>query len=179
MPSTDNSLFVNIAKPVARFASNALGAVQNFNTNVLGASGGAPKLTVDLNGQKRFNPGAFGNLTGKVGAIGKVADVAPSVMSYIAKNGQKVFTKLSNNEYKNLFNEVGAIPQQAKGVSQIHLDPYNSRLHEVAQELPRDQFIQGHPQAAQSFSNANPIKVKAHQRGDSIVQGYQRRFKTK
>lgn len=91
--------------------------------------------------------------TGSVGSVEKAAPVASSVVSYIAKNGEKLFTKLAPHELNILKNEVKYIPQAAKGVSQIHLDPLNTRLHEVAREVPRDQFINGHPQAAQVFKN--------------------------
>ncbi len=80
---------------------------------------------------------------------------APSVASYIDSSGNKVFTKLTPEEYNVLKNEVKNIPQQADGASQLHLDPLNSKLvNGGAKEVSRDQFLAGHPQAAEMFSNA-------------------------
>lgn len=88
--------------------------------------------------------GDFASPTGK----GKGAK---SVISYITKEGKKVFTRLTEKELKVLSDEVKNIPEAKQGFSQIHLDPNNSRLEEVGEEVSKADFIAAHPQVAEVF----------------------------
>lgn len=88
-------------------------------------------------------------------------EAAPSAMSYVKSNGEKVYTKLTPEEYKALQPEGhgSLIPPTspelaAQGHSQIHLDPLNSKLETSgAKEMSREDFMAGHPQAAETFSH--------------------------
>lgn len=83
---------------------------------------------------------------------------APSVISYV-KNGKKVFTRLSPEELALLENEIKAIPE-AKGGRQIHLDAMTPKLEKVGQEVSRDEFLKGHPQAEKVLGGeSTPLKI--------------------
>lgn len=82
-----------------------------------------------------------------------------SVISYIDKNGEKVYTKLSSQELAIAKDEVKNIPS-AKGSSQIHLDAVTPQQQTTGKEITREEFIQGHPQAQEVFNNISPIESK-------------------
>ncbi len=77
---------------------------------------------------------------------GSVKD-APSVISYIDKNGDKVYTRLTKGELAGLKDEVANIPEAKNGESQIHLDADTQALKDSGKELSREEFIKGHSQA--------------------------------
>lgn len=77
----------------------------------------------------------------------EVEDEAPSVISYINKNDEKVYTTISKEELGRLKNEVANIPEAAKGESQIHLDAKTKTLESQGKLVSRDEFIAGHSQA--------------------------------
>lgn len=82
-----------------------------------------------------------------------VAAEAGSVASYINKDGQKVFTKITPHEFSVLQDEVKNIPSASKGNSQIHLDAITEQQQANSIEVGRQEFIDGHPQVAEMFSN--------------------------
>lgn len=94
------------------------------------------------------------------GIQNRIETPASSVISYIDKNDNKVFTRISEKELSTLKDEINTIPVNSKGVSQIHLDPDNPRLREVASEVSRDEFIKGHPQAGGILSKGKPETVR-------------------
>ncbi len=100
-------------------------------------------------------PAAFAGVVGSI-----AADVVPggkpgkSVVSYINKSNKKVFTELTEAELKVLRNEVKNIPT-AKGGYQIHLDADTPQLRSNAQQISRTEFLSGHPQAKEVFTNAS------------------------
>lgn len=86
---------------------------------------------------------------------------AESVISYINKDGEKVFTRLTPKELSVIKNEIKNIPQAEKGVSQIHLDAITPRQIEAGgKEVSRAEFIQGHPQAKNVFENVTSEPTK-------------------
>lgn len=132
--------------------------LQNFSNAVgnITAAPGTELVKPAL--QKLGVPSGIAGIAGTIGDValspgGKAKD-ATSVVSYIARNGEKLFTRLTPQELGVLKNEIKYIPQALHGMSQIHLDPFNSRLQEVAREVPRSTFINNHPQAAQVLQNA-------------------------
>lgn len=81
-----------------------------------------------------------------------------SVISYIDKNGEKVYTKLSPQELTLAQDEVKNIPI-AKGGSQIHLDAVTPQQQVTGREISRAEFTAGHPQAQEVFNNIKPIET--------------------
>lgn len=88
---------------------------------------------------------------------------ASSVLSYIGKDGQKVFTKLTPEELSSVKDEVANIPSAAKGESQIHLDATTgSQAENGGTEVSRQKFAAGHSQAPgvlQTMSDATKPAV--------------------
>lgn len=86
----------------------------------------------------------------KVGGLKETP--AKSVISYVDKQGNKVYTQLTPDELAILRDEVKNIPS-AKGASQIHLDAFTPNLKANAKEISRAEFLKGHPQAAEALGN--------------------------
>lgn len=91
--------------------------------------------------------------------IGLAQKEASSVISYIDKEGNKVFTRVTPDELNILKDEVANIPEAKNGASQIHLDAVdtnNPNYSKFGKELSRDEFIKGHPQAGEILSTTDP-----------------------
>lgn len=97
---------------------------------------------------------SFFNEEGKLKSnLLKPKEEVPSVISYINKANEKVYTKLQPGEFSVLKDEVKNIPKAARGESQIHLDAITERLKTSgSREVSRDEFIQGHSQASKIFN---------------------------
>jgi len=81
------------------------------------------------------------------------SEAADSVISYITKDGEKVFTRLTPDELTALKDELKAIPASSANESQIHLDANPKRVAEVAREVDRTTFISNHAQARKAFES--------------------------
>jgi len=82
-----------------------------------------------------------------VTALKKEAEEATSVISYINKEDEKVYTTLTREELESLRDEVRVIPEPSGNESQIHLDAKTSTLESQGKLISRDEFIAGHSQA--------------------------------
>lgn len=82
------------------------------------------------------------------------SETAPSVASYVNAAGEKIYTKLTPEEFATLRNEPLNIPSGQKGMegaSQLHLDAITPSLEKIGKEVSREEFISGHPQAEEMF----------------------------
>lgn len=85
---------------------------------------------------------------------------AKSVISYIDKDGQKVFTRVTPEEEAFLRNETKNIPSAPEGESQIHLDAATDmQKANGGKELSREEFMRGHSQAADVLGGQERIKA--------------------
>jgi DNA-binding protein Fis len=82
---------------------------------------------------------------------------ATSVLSYVDKNGEKVYTKVSPSELSVLRNETENIPDANGKESQIHLDAIKDNLKNGAREVSREEFIANHSQVAGVLDNVKTI----------------------
>lgn len=88
----------------------------------------------------------------------KIEGQGESVISYVSRIGEKIYTKLTSEELSVLKDEVKNIPSAKEGESQIHLDAITPNLLEMGKEVPREEFIKGHSQAQEVFNKVIPAK---------------------
>lgn len=97
-----------------------------------------------------------------------------SVASYVDAQGNKVFTRLTPKELASVKDEINTIPEGNGKTSQIHLDAVdtkNPNYSKFGKEVGRDDFIKGHPQAADVFSNMEKnVVTKASSKELSKIQ---------
>ena len=107
-----------------------------------------------------------------VSAINKTIapeDEATSVISYINKDDEKVYTTLTKDELEALRDEVKMIPEPGAKESQIHLDAKTPTLESQGKFVSRDEFVAGHSQAGDVLKKATPEVPQPKQASPSAV----------
>lgn len=95
-------------------------------------------------------------------------EAASSVMSYVNKQGEKIYTRLSGEELAKFKDEVANIPAAEPGSAQIHLDADTPALQRGGREVSREEFISGHPQAGAVLGRPKPAAAAASFENEEI-----------
>lgn len=84
-------------------------------------------------------------------------NIAESVLSYVDKDGKKVYTTITKDELSILKNETENIPDGNGKESQIHLDPLKDNIKGGAREVSREEFAANHSQVAGVLDNVKTM----------------------